>query len=175
MPVSFRRISCNPMAYSLVLAVMVMLNGCTIPEETAMCPTPIDDTQPISITQGIQGRVSRLSGDQMPSIGEQANSGSTEFIQTTIWIFSDRIPGNGSPQWPISEAEQHPNLVRQVESSPDGCYWVELPPGEYTIFAQYGEILYLNSFQGDGSYASVEVIPNQLVEWDLTNTENAFF
>ncbi|NEQ44311.1 MAG: carboxypeptidase regulatory-like domain-containing protein [Leptolyngbya sp. SIOISBB] len=139
-----------------------------------MCTASDSGTQQ-SLIQGVRGKVRKLTGNQMPSSPDQPNSGNMELVQTTVWIFTAPIPGNGSPRWPVAEAEQHSNLVRQVESDRNGCYRVELPPGEYTIFAQYDDHLYLNSFQGDGSYSFIEVAPNQLVQLDLTNTENAFF
>ena len=159
----------------MVLTAFACLSGWTTLKESALGSTSSDNTLQTAMTQGIQGRVRRLQGNHMPSNTDLPISGSTEFVQTTIWIFADRIPGNSSPQWSLAEAEQHPNLVRQVESDRNGDYAVELPPGEYTVFAQYEEVLYLNAFLGDGSYKSIEVAPNQIVEFDLTNTENAFF
>ena len=175
MSVSLSKISSQRILYSTVLTVFVSLNGCTSLQAIAMGSTPSNDIQQSSIAQGIQGRVRQLSGNQMPSNTDLPLSGNTEFVQTTIWIFADRIPGNGSPQWSLAEAEQQPNLVSRVESDRNGDYAVELPPGEYTVLAQYGDALYLNVFQGDGSYQSIEVVPNQIQELDLTNTENAFF
>ena len=169
------KLSSKQILYSTLLTVFVSLNGWITSQAIALSSTPADDTPQSSITQGIQGRVRRLSGNQMPSNTEQPVSGNIDFVQTTIWIFADRIPGNGAPQWSLAEAEQHPNLVRRVESDRHGHYAVDLPPGEYTVFAQYGDVLYLNAFQADGSYKTTEVVPNQVQELDLTNTENAFF
>lgn len=157
-----------------LVVVVLALTGCPISMVSDMCTASYSGTQQ-SLAQGVRGEVRKLTGDQMPNSPDQPSSGKTELVQTTVWIFAAPIPGNSSPRWPVAEAEQHPNLVRQVESDRNGCYQVELPPGEYTIFSQYDDYLYLNSFQGDGSYSSVEVLPNQLIELNLTNTENAFF
>lgn len=132
-----------------------LLNGCT--------PYPINPmnsvvTQPnptAPITQGLYGQVTRLSGNHMPGNAPTSTSGGTEAVQTTVWIFAGRLAGHGSATWPVVDAAQHPGLMRQVESDPSGHYSVALPPGEYTVLAQYGDDLYLNLFQGDGSYKSV--------------------
>jgi hypothetical protein len=116
-----------------------------------------------------------MSGDYMPSNTQQIVSNRTEYVQTTLWIFSARIPSTGSPRWPVAEAAHHPNLVCLVKSDPSGDYAIALPPGEYTVFAQEGDSLYLNTFQSDGSFSSVEVMSDQFVQLDLINTENAVF
>ncbi|MGF1568494.1 MAG: carboxypeptidase-like regulatory domain-containing protein [Nodosilinea sp.] len=133
----------------------------------------LESPQSAPLRQGIQGQVTRLSGNHMPS--PNPNSGQRENVQTTVWIFAGRIAGPGPAPWPVAEAEQHPGLVGRVESDRNGHYAMALPVGEYTLLAQYEDYLYLNSFQGDGSYQSVQVTPNQVVEFNLINTENAFF
>jgi hypothetical protein len=52
---------------------------------------------------------------------------------------------------------------------------VELPPGEYTLLAQYDDNLYLNNFLGDGSYGTVQVSNSQTSNIKLINTEKAYF
>jgi hypothetical protein len=43
------------------------------------------------------------------------------------------------------------------------------------LLAQYGDRLYLNSFQGDGHYTPVRVEAGKVSALDLVNTEAAFF
>lgn len=136
-----------------------------------MLPLQSSNNTQQQAVQGIQGQVKQLTGNHMPGQGR----GNAKPVQTTIWIFKGHIPGRGSPTWPITEAEHHPSLVQQVESDRNGHYSAKLPPGEYTIFAQYDEALYLNAFQGDGSYKNVTVTPDQTTQLDLINAENAFF
>lgn len=137
-------------------------------------PTP-NTTMAQQSSQGIRGTVVRLSGNQMPTVGEVASSSPPEPVQTTIWIFAGRIPSMGSPRWPVSEASQQANQVGTVMSDTEGHFYVELPPGEYTLFAQYGSDLYLNSFIGDGSYQPLQVKAGEITTTRLLNTENAFF
>ena len=139
-------------------------------------PSFIQDIQ----AQGIQGQVTQLSGDYMPRLSPSAeaftfNPPSHSKVQTQIWIFAGRIPGSSSPQWPVARADEHRSFVRTVESDAEGRYTVALDPGEYTVFAQYGDMLYLNAFQGDGSFQSVTVNPEEIVNLDLVNTSGATF
>ena len=96
-----------------LLAAAIAFNGCV----NAMSADPMLEGAQSPLMQGIRGKVIRLSGNLMPSTTDRPLSGSTEFVQTKIWVFSDRIPGNGSPQWPIADAKQHPNLAIQLNSN----------------------------------------------------------
>lgn len=125
--------------------------------------------------QGVRGTVIRLSGDFMPTSEDTTSRNQRQLVQTTVWIFSGRIPSTGSPKWSISQAHQHPNLVGWTTSDAEGNFSVGLLPGEYTFFAQYGSDLYLNSFSGDGNYKSVPVREGETTEIQLINTEEATF
>ena len=98
----------------------------------------------------------------------------TEPIQTRIWVFSGRLPAQGT-RWPVAVAQSHPQLLGRLTSNPQGEFSAQLPPGEYTVFAQYGDDLYLNAFQGDGSYATVQVQSGTPTELRLVNSEQAAF
>ena len=145
-----------------------------------MCIVSASKTTQPSFTQGIQGEVIQLSGDYMPRIAvpKDATLSSEKpdnRVQTKVWIFSGRILGTGSPQWSVEAATARPSFVRSVESDSQGRYAVALPVGEYTVFAQYEDMLYLNAFQGDGSFKSVTVNAEEIVRLDLVNTEDATF
>jgi hypothetical protein len=124
--------------------------------------------------QGVSGIVSCLQGNQMPTVDRNNARTAPSSISTQVWIFSGRIQAKGT-RWSVSEAQKHPNLVGRVQSDEQGKFFVSLPPGEYTLFAQYGDDLYLNLFMGDGSYASVRVSEGKITETRLVNTEGAAF
>ena len=129
--------------------------------------------------QGIQGQVIQVSGDYMPHLSSQradlSNDQPSNRVQTKVWIFAGQILGTGSPQWSVASAIHHPNFVRSVESDRQGHYSVSLSPGEYTVFAQYDATLYLNAFQGNGSFKTVIVNEGEIVDLDLVNISNAIF
>jgi hypothetical protein len=124
---------------------------------------------------GVTGAVVRVVGNQMPMIGEKTTTRKApESVKTTVWVFSGRIPAKGT-RLAISEAKQNFNLVTQVKTDDNGKFSVKLPPGEYTLFAQYGTDLYLNSFSGDGSFSAVQVSEGKMTELRLVNNERAAF
>lgn len=157
-------------------ALGYLLFGLAIGIPTAMS-LPVSNTlnKMLSPTQeGVSGFVVRLQGNQMPTLGSNRLRIEPEPISTDVWVFSGRIQGKG-PRWAVSEASQNPNLVKRVRSDAQGKFFVSLLPGEYTLFAQYDSDLYLNSFLGDGSYASVQVIAGKVTQTRLLNTERAAF
>lgn len=140
---------------------------------------------PAANRQGIAGSVWSLTGNHMPRPLEKspsAQAGSQPHsqarrqpVQTNVWIFSGRIPSQGKLRLLVDQAKQHPRFLGQVRSNAKGEFSVGLPPGEYTLLAQYGSNLYLNSFLGDGSYATVKVKPGKITNTQLTNSERATF
>jgi hypothetical protein len=124
--------------------------------------------------QGVSGEVTSITGNQMPSIGENRQRSKPQPVKTSVWVFSGRIPAKGT-SLSITEAKQNFKLVTQVKTDKKGKFFVKLPPGEYTIFAQYGNDLYLNSFLGDGSFKTVQVTEGKVTETRLVNSENASF
>lgn len=168
------------------LALTVLL-GCMQPmsyaDQTPQSTTQAQPTQAQSLQakqtqhQGIKGRVLRQSGNFMPTIQEPGATrprNKTEPVQTRVWVFSGRIPAKGK-FWTIAQAKQSPQLVKQVMSDRQGQFSVSLPPGEYTLFAQYGDKLYLNSFTGEGQYRSVQVKAGNSATIDLINREDATY
>jgi hypothetical protein len=117
----------------------------------------------------------RLVGDYMPTVGVNPNRQPPQPVATTVWIFSGRIKSNANQFWSLKEARQHPQFLRKIRSDAQGRFEAKLQPGEYTLLAQYGDQLYLNSFEGDGSYSTIKVTRGKWTEVDLVNTEQATF
>jgi hypothetical protein len=151
---------------SVVLGILMAMS-LPVPKTIKGMPSPNQG-------QGVSGVVTRLQGNRMPTVDRNNARLEPSPISTAIWIFSGRIQGKGT-HWSVSEAEKHPNLLTQVRSDDWGQFFVSLPPGEYTLFAQYGSDLYLNLFAGDGNYASVRVSEGRITETRLVNTEGAAF
>lgn len=136
-------------------------------------PTMISNQQKPNQKQGVQGVVLSESGNQMPSPNQQRSE--SNLVSTKVWIFSGKIMSPNCPRWSLEKAKQHPNLIGWTVSNSKGKFKVGLPPGEYTLLAEFGSDLYLNNFLGDGSYASVQVYPEKITEIQIVNTENTFY
>lgn len=170
--------------FSIIISLFLLMgcNNFSDITSTNLNDAPQPRTQPMSEhteaksseKQGIQGEVVQITGDQMPTIGTTKRRTPPQPVETTIWIFADSIPAN-SPRIQISEIQSQFNVLQKVKTDNKGKFFVELPPGKYTLFAQYGEDLYLNSFAGDGSYSKVEVVTNQISQVRLVNSETATF
>ncbi len=162
----------------VVLLALPLVFGCANPMSFAIPQNPNSvnartETQQRQ-NQGVRGAVTRVTGNQMPSIGENRQRSKPQPVKTSVWVFSGRIPAKGT-SLSITEAKQNFKLVTQVKTDKKGKFFVKLPPGEYTIFAQYGNDLYLNSFLGDGSFKTVQVTEGKITETRLVNSENASF
>ena len=160
----------KPLLFCLLIALVVgIFTAMSFPVSPTLKGMPSQNQR-----QGVSGMVTRLQGNQMPMVNRSNSRTAPSPISTQVWIFSGRISGKGT-HWPVSEAQNHPNLVSRVQSDNQGKFFVSLPPGEYTLFARDGDNLYLNSFMGDGSYESVQVKEGQITEIRLVNTEDAVF
>jgi hypothetical protein len=152
-----------------------LLMGFSFGVLTAMSSSEVtaiaDSSKQLNPMQGIQGQVVRLEGNRMPEVGTQR---SPQSVSTLVWVFTGQIQSQGK-RWPISEALNHPNWRATVVSDPSGKFKIGLPQGEYTLFAQDGDNLYLNLFTGDGTYKTAQVHEGQLTELTLMNTEQATF
>jgi hypothetical protein len=146
-------------------------------------PTSLSGTIFPTQRQGIKGHVVKLSGNHMPPA--RPPHAKTELIATKVWIFSGKIrsyiddPSNKilvqkiQQRWSLKEARKHPSLLGWTTSNSQGYFQVGLPPGEYTLFAEYADYLYLNAFNTDGSYGSIQIKEDQLIQIRLINNEDS--
>ncbi len=135
---------------------------------------PILNDRPQSpISQGIQGQVLQLKGNQRLSLGQSSPEPTP--LATQVWIFRDRICGQGSATWPVAEAQSHDQFLTVLDTDALGYFAIALEPGEYTVFAQIGDHLYFNLFVFDGCYAPALVKKDQVVELLIQDTQQAFF
>lgn len=162
---------------SLALTIpLLTLSGCSAMSPLSLPGLTSPDQQPLPpYPQGIQGQVLELKGNQMPRVGTGPRGGAAQPVPTRVWVFAAPLMAPGTPDWSMVEASTHPQWLGWVASDDRGQFRVGLPPGDYVLLAQYGDRLYLNSFQGDGHYTPVRVEAGAVTSLDLVNTEAAFF
>lgn len=155
---------------------LLRLPGCSAMTPLSLPGLTSPDQQPLpAYPQGIEGQVLKLKGNQMPRLGAGPSGGAPQPVRTRVWVFAAPLMAPGTPAWPVAAAAAHPQRLGWVESDDRGQFRIGLPTGEYVLLAQYGDRLYLNSFQGDGHYTPVRVEAGQVTSLDLVNTEAAFF
>ena len=126
-------------------------------------------------SQGIRGQVQVLKGNHMPTNSPLPEKHSPNGIPIRLWVFAGKVQPVAGPRLPISTAKQLDNWEGWTVSDRNGQFEMGLPTGEYTILAEQGQYLYLNSFLGDGSFASTQVLQGQITEIQIVNNENATF
>ncbi|NEZ63427.1 hypothetical protein D0962_11625 [Leptolyngbyaceae cyanobacterium CCMR0082] len=163
---------------SIMVPCLSFIGSCVV-EDSVSSQVIAEQTQASNnMEQGIQGKVIQLSGDFMPQIGATGESqNSQSALATNIWVFTGKIqPEILDPQWISTvNARDHAQLLQVVESDSNGEFSIALEPGVYTLFSQNNEALYLNSFDGEGYYASVDVKTGAISAVELVNSEGAVF
>lgn len=120
--------------------------------------------------QGVQGKVMKLKGDFMPLIGTpEPGRNSTTPLAVPVHVFKGKLKVFEKPD------AKHPSLVKIVQSDKNGKYQLVLPPGEYTVVAEINGKLYLNTFESDGRWSSVNVKADQWTRQIIDDTSDAAF
>ncbi|PWT72852.1 MAG: hypothetical protein C5B59_14780 [Bacteroidetes bacterium] len=117
-------------------------------------------------TQGIEGHVFRISGNQMPSpdVKPRAPRG----IQTTVYIFEltnlSQVEREGQSAFYRSISTK---LIKTTKSDGSGFFKVKLPPGHYSLFTKKDSLFYANLFDGSNNIAPVQVTPGKMSRIDI--------
>lgn len=130
---------------SLVLVIYLFFSTKKIDfklENIKPTPTIVSTTTTTTTTYTLQGKVSLITGNCMPTIGSNNNCKHT-FISRNIFIRD-----------PISK-----NLIKKITSDNNGFYQVDLPLGTYSIFVEDNKKEYCNSFDGQGNACQVVIKP----------------
>ena len=170
--------SIHSLISSVAISGLLLSSGCTTENVAPQSPPSQAETNTDQMQQGIQGRFTKLSGNFMPRISDDATSdSSTASVSTNIWVFSSRVKSDvPTPQWiSIADAQNHPQFIMVIPTDENGEFSIGLEPGIYTLFTESDELLYLNSFDGEGYYSSVEVTEGATNFVELVNSEDAVF
>jgi len=128
----------------------------------------------MNITQGIGGRVTSATGNQMPAPGQQKPA--AQGISTTVYIYQltnvkQTIRKNQSPFYTTITTQQ----VMQVQSDNDGVFKAEVPPGDYSIFVKVNNMYYANRFDEENNIAPVKVVKGQVSISDMVINNEASY
>jgi hypothetical protein len=127
-----------------------------------------------SIREGITGRVTELTGNQMPMRGSapaQPNG-----VQTTVYIYTpttlQQVTRIGSSPAYTAIATTR---VASVETDSTGVFRIALPPGAYSLFIKQGDHFYANLFNQLNQIALFTVKPGEMTTANLTISSGAHF
>ena len=145
-----------------------------------------------SNTQGIAGRVTKVSGDCMPPLS-LATTCRTDKVTTRVHLFEGDVSAvsvaGAVPEFSLAEGFAHPGFLGSIETDNDGRFAVGLPPGTYTVLAEFDGSLYLNSFEGGAGiqdpnakpgdvrlvYTAIVVEAGKTAIFNIVNSENAVY
>lgn len=139
--------------------------GLTFPKRPSRGPSVIEST--------LSGKVEKWEGNFMPSRNAKDAESKIVPLKTKVYIFKGKIKSDGNPTLDFSP--QVHKVYTVVNSDETGFFKVQLPPGEYTVFAEINGKLYRNSFDGEGHFSSVTVLDGQSSVETITDSRDAVF
>jgi hypothetical protein len=101
--------------------------------------------QATTITQGIVGEVSEITGNQMPMVGAPIST--PKPFKTTVYIY-DSTHSSKAKQMGTSPLFSIVNtrLVQKLDTNEAGQFSVALPAGTYSVFVLKGGAFFANQF-----------------------------
>ncbi len=127
-----------------------------------------------TITQGFTGRITGLTGNQMPMKG--ADPVVPKGILTTVFIYE---PTNISQVRQLGTSPTYTaintKLVASVETDSTGAFTVALPVGSYSVFIKQDKLFYANLFDANNNIALFTVEEGKLTTVNLTVSSGAAY
>ncbi len=126
------------------------------------------------ISQGLTGKITELSGNQMPLA--DAPKPVPKGILTTLYVYESTLR---SQVQSVGNAPIYTSIatkrVASVDTDSTGNYTVTLPPGSYSLFVKLGDQFYANLFNEKDQIALFTVEEGRLTTANLTVSVKAKF
>jgi len=116
------------------------------------------------ISQGIEGRITRVSGNQMPMKGRPAPKG--KGMVAEVYIYTATTVQQARGQMPLFD-QVNGKPVLQTQSDSTGNYRVALPAGKYSVFVKVGEKFFAAETDGQGILNPAMVTTGQVTRRDI--------
>jgi hypothetical protein len=118
------------------------------------------------ISQGIDGHVYFVSGNQMPSPNRKPSS--PKGIKTTLYIYQltniNQVTRQGQS---VFYSAVNTKRITKIESDTTGYFKVQLEPGNYSIFTKKGALFYASIFDKDNNIAPVQVLAGKITKAEV--------
>jgi hypothetical protein len=118
------------------------------------------------ISQGIDGHVYFVSGNQMPSPNRKPSS--PKGIKTTLYIYQltniNQVTRQGQS---VFYSAVNTKRITKIGSDTTGYFKVQLEPGNYSIFTKKGALFYASIFDKDNNIAPVQVLAGKITKAEV--------
>ncbi|MDP1764352.1 MAG: hypothetical protein Q8L07_10740 [Sediminibacterium sp.] len=136
--------------------------------------SPAKKIHSLSISQGLTGQITELTGNQMPMKG--AAPSEPVGILTTVFIYEpthiSQVSRMGSsPAYTAISTK----LVDSVQTDSTGAYAIALAPGSYSVFIKQGKWFYANLFDSSNHIALFTVEEGKLTKANLLVSSRASY
>jgi hypothetical protein len=137
--------------------------------------SPAKNSQSDTTTQGLTGRITEVTGNQMPMQG--ARSKTPKGVLTTVYIYE---PTNVSQVTQVNNAPAEYTAIRtkqvaSVTTDSTGHFTVALPAGSYSVFVGHKKRFYANLFDSQNNIALFTVEENKLTTANLVISSSAVY
>jgi hypothetical protein len=135
----------------------------------------VKNSQSQTVTQGITGRITEVTGNQMPMEGTRSRT--PKAVLTTVYIYE---PTHISQVTQVKDAPAEytaisTKQVASITTDSTGHFTVALPPGSYSVFVGHKKRLYANLFDSRNNIALFTVEENKLTTVNLTISSSAVY
>lgn len=117
------------------------------------------------VTQGIEGTVYKVSGNQMPMKGARRPKPRVLAVEVLIYeaTTAKQAQGQGTLYDRIST-----KLVLKVKTDSAAHYQASLPVGLYSVFVKQGNHYFASESDGTGTLNPAEVVPGKVTTRNIT-------
>lgn len=148
------------------------------PKPRPIVPKNTDQTagsrSPAVLPSTVLGSITKVTGNQTPARGTALSTARETPLMTKIYVFQGKIKSAGDSSITYSSLNQKEFVI--VKSDNSGRFKIELPPGEYTIFAETDPgKLYRNSFDGMGNFSTVTIKDGENIFEEIKDNRTADF
>ena len=129
---------------------------------------------PSVLSSTVSGSIIKVTGNQFPPRGTRPSTAIDTPLMTKIYVFQGKIESAGDSSITYRSLNKKEFVI--VKSDNSGRFKIELPPGEYTIFAETDPgNLYRNSFDGMGNFSTITIKDGENIVEDIKDTRTADF
>jgi hypothetical protein len=136
--------------------IMLAMVSCSAQKKQAAGP----------ITQGINGYIYQVTGNQMPMKGKPVQRHGKGIVRE-VWIYQATTAQQVQGQIPLFN-KINTRLAIKVTSDSTGHYQAALPAGLYSVFVKEGEQFFASETDGPGIINPAQVVADKVTNKNVT-------